>query len=108
MPFWGMPALALQLAPSGPCLLAERCPGPRGGPDRAWGPCEPLSPQYPALKVLGRRGLRSPDSLPFPDLPAGTDTMPAIEHVVVLVMENHSFDNVLGMLGRGDGFRLGA
>jgi phospholipase C len=67
----------------------------------------PSSPQFPALKVLGRKGLRLPDSLPFPDLPAGTDTMPALEHVVVLVMENHSFDNLLGMLGRGDGFKLG-
>ena len=67
----------------------------------------PSSPQYPALKVLGRIGLRLPDSLPFPDLPAGTDTMPTIEHVVVIVMENHSFDNLLGMLRRSDGFKLG-
>jgi len=27
---------------------------------------------------------------------------------VVLALENHSFDNILGMLGRGDGFTLGA
>jgi phospholipase C len=27
--------------------------------------------------------------------------------VVIVMLENHSFDNVLGMLGRGDGFRLG-
>src|SRR6185312_16272541 len=67
----------------------------------------PSSPRYPALKVLGRSRLRLPDSLPFPHLPAGTDTMPAIEHVVVLLMENHSFDNVLGVLRRGDGFKLG-
>ena len=33
--------------------------------------------------------------------------MPRIQHVVVLMMENHSFDNFFGMLGRGDGFRLG-
>jgi phospholipase C len=68
----------------------------------------PSSPQYAALRVLGRRTLRQPDSLPYPSLPAGTDTMPELAHVVVLVMENHSFDNLLGMLGRGDGFRLGA
>jgi phospholipase C len=31
-----------------------------------------------------------------------------IEHIVVLMMENHSYDNYLGMLaGRGDGFTLG-
>jgi phospholipase C len=61
-----------------------------------------------ALRALDRSTLRAPDSLPFPSLPAGTDTMPGIEHIVVLMLENHSFDNLLGMLGRGDGFTLGA
>jgi phospholipase C len=42
--------------------------------------------------------LRQPDSLPFPHLPAGTPSMPEIRHVVVLMMENHSFDNLLGMV----------
>lgn len=51
---------------------------------------------------------RAPDSLPFPSLPAGTDTMPEIEHIVVLMMENHSYDNYLGMLGRGDGLTRGS
>ena len=58
---------------------------------------------------------RAPGSLPYPTLAAGTDTLPGIEHIVVLMMENHSYDNVLGMLGRGpgqtprgDGFTLGA
>ncbi len=57
----------------------------------------------------GRRPLRQPGSLPCPELPAGTDTIPQIEHVVVMMMENHSFDNRLGMLRRPgvDGFRLG-
>ena len=43
-------------------------------------------------------GVRRPDSLPFPHLPAGHPSMPEIEHIVVLMMENHSFDNVLGMV----------
>ncbi len=45
----------------------------------------------------------------YPELPPGTDTMPRIEHIVVLMQENHSYDNRLGMLGRrgADGFRLG-
>jgi phospholipase C len=43
--------------------------------------------------------LRGPDSLPFPHLPAGHPSMPEIRHVVVLMMENHSFDNILGMVG---------
>src|SRR5579859_4367862 len=53
--------------------------------------------------------LRPPDSLPDPRLPAGTDTIPQIEHVVVVMMENHSYDNHFGMLRRAgaDGFRLG-
>ena len=53
--------------------------------------------------------LRQPGSLPYPHLPAGTDTIPQIEHIVVLMMENHSYDNRLGMLRRrdADGFRLG-
>src|SRR5215831_17633515 len=51
-------------------------------------------------------GRRGPDSLPDPSLPEGTDTLPQIEHVVVLMMENHSFDSYFGVLGRGHGFHL--
>jgi phospholipase C len=52
--------------------------------------------------------IRQPGSLPYPDLREGTDTLPQIQHVVVLMMENHSYDNKLGMLRRrgADGFRL--
>src|SRR6267143_233581 len=44
---------------------------------------------------------------PDPSRPEGTDTLPGIEHVVVVMMENHSYDNYLGMLGRGAGFTRG-
>jgi phospholipase C len=51
---------------------------------------------------------------PFPDRPEGADTLPQIDHIVVLMMENHTYDNWLGMLGRGrgqlprgDGFTIG-
>ena len=56
-----------------------------------------------------RTGLRQPDSRPDPRRPAGTDTIPQIEHIVVVMMENHSYDNHFGMLRRAgaDGFRLG-
>ena len=63
-------------------------------------------------RELKRRGrgmpaLR-PGERPVPSLPAGTDLLPEIKHIVVLMMENHSYDSYLGMLsGRGDGFRLG-
>jgi phospholipase C len=54
---------------------------------------------------IERRGLVSgPASRPRPELPPGTDLIPAIKHIVVLMMENHSYDNYLGMMtGRGDG-----
>jgi phospholipase C len=45
--------------------------------------------------------LRTPDSLPDPRLPAGTATQALpFEHIVVVMMENHSFDNLLGDLAR--------
>ena len=48
----------------------------------------------------------APGSRPYPRLPAGVDTLPQVEHIVVLMMENHSFDNYFGMLGRGDGLTV--
>jgi phospholipase C len=57
--------------------------------------------QRRAAKVVrGRSGDRQP---PDPERPIGTDTLPEIRHIVVLMMENHSFDNYFGCLGRGDG-----
>jgi phospholipase C len=51
--------------------------------------------------------LRHPDSRPFPHLPAGYASMPEIEHIVVLMMENHSFDNILGLAGHQIASRRG-
>ena len=51
-----------------------------------------------ARAVRHHSRLRRPDSLPFPHLPAGTPSMDKIRHVVVLMMENHSFDNLLGRI----------
>ncbi len=57
-------------------------------------------------------GRRAPDSLPNPKVPAGTvnEALP-FEHIVVVMMENHSFDNLLGALAlsgqkRADGLRF--
>src|SRR5947209_5961044 len=93
------------LASSAGAFAAATAGGPRLGRSyrRAWS----IQRTRAALAALGHRRLRQPDSLPFPALPAGADTIPQIEHIVVLMLENHSFDNFLGMLGRGDGFRLG-
>jgi phospholipase C len=79
------------LALGGPALAsrAATAPTPTGG----------LTP------VLG------PGDRPFPHLPPGTESFPQIQHVIVLMMENHSFDNHLGALRRAgvDGltFRAG-
>jgi len=54
---------------------------------------------------IDRLGLvAGPGGRPRPDLPEGTDLIAPIKHIVVLMMENHSYDNYLGTLaGRGDG-----
>ena len=48
-------------------------------------------------------------SLPFPDQPAGTvnQQMP-FDHIIVVMMENHSFDNLLGSLPGVDGLTFDA
>jgi phospholipase C len=50
-----------------------------------------------AASALG--AIHSPDSLPDPTRPAGTAAagLP-FDHVVIVMMENHSFDNLLGAL----------
>ena len=55
----------------------------------------------------GRTSHQRPGDRPDPTRAAGTDMLPQIKHIVVLMMENHSFDNYLGTLGRGEGFPLG-
>ena len=71
-----------------------------------------------ATRALAAGPLRSPYSLPFPGRPAGEpqpDLAPElanIDHIIVVMMENHSFDNYFGMLpyrvpalaGRVDGW----
>jgi phospholipase C len=42
---------------------------------------------------------------PDPTRPVGSEHLPQIKHIVVLMMENHSYDNYFGCLkGRGEGF----
>src|ERR1700750_505293 len=58
-------------------------------------------------REIRRRGRRLPAERPGqrarPDLPEGTDLLPQIKHIFVLMMETHSYDTYLGTLGRGDG-----
>jgi phospholipase C len=58
-----------------------------------------------ARRRLARRQ-PGPQGRPNPDLTAGTDTLPQIEHIVILMMENHSYDNYFGVLDHGDGLEL--
>jgi len=108
-----------QITPDGtaPAAPEEGAAGP-GGPSRRGllkagivaGAVAGVGGWRPAPGHPGHhRHLRKPNSLPYPRLPAGTDTIPQIEHIVVLMMENHSYDNRLGMLKRpgADGFHLG-
>jgi phospholipase C len=60
-------------------------------------------------REIRRRAPQPTGERPRPDLPPGTDLLPQIQHIVVLMMENHSYDNYLGMLaGRGEGLPPGA
>ena len=57
----------------------------------------PTPAAFPASNVSS--GTRGPNSLPNSSQPAGTaNTALPFEHVVVVMMENHSFDNYFGML----------
>ncbi len=55
----------------------------------------------PLLDAAVAATIRKPDSLPNPYVDAGTinAAMP-FDHIVVVMMENHSFDNLLGALAR--------
>src|SRR5260221_1539399 len=59
-----------------------------------------------ARRRLARRGV-SPDARPQPTMRTGSDCLSQINCIVILMMENHSYDNYLGiMAGRGDGLPL--
>ncbi|HUY21466.1 MAG TPA: alkaline phosphatase family protein [Acidimicrobiales bacterium] len=82
-----------------------------GGTGALLAACGRSSPAASSTTTTGAAGpttrFRAGDR-PFPSRAAGTDMLPEIRHIVVLMMENHSFDNYFGMLGRGDGFDLDA
>ena len=66
-----------------------------------------LLEHFEVKRLARRRAAARPGPLPRPGQPAGSDLLPQIRHIVVLMMENHSYDNYLGMLpGRGEGFPL--
>jgi len=65
------------------------------------------SSSSPTTTISAKKIVRAAGSVPRPGLAPGTDLVPRIEHFVVVMMENHSFDNILGLIGRGDGFTIG-
>jgi phospholipase C len=73
-----------------------------------------LSSYAPLLNRAAAAGMRTPDTLPDPTRAAGEPTAALpFDHIVVVMMENHSFDNYLGMLPRrgkpaADGFSFDA
>ncbi|MGH3180395.1 MAG: hypothetical protein ACRDOH_17550 [Streptosporangiaceae bacterium] len=64
----------------------------------------------PSARTAARHGISAPQEgdRPRPDLPEGTDLLPQIRHIVILMMEDHSCDNYLGMLSDRDGADRGA
>jgi phospholipase C len=54
----------------------------------------------------GRRFPGQPGDRPDPAKPEGTDMLPQIDHIVVYMQENHSYDSYFGMYRRGDGYDL--
>src|SRR4051812_3868107 len=73
-----------------------------------------LASYAPLLNRAVALGARTPDSLPDPLRAAGEPTAALpFDHIVIVMMENHSFDNYLGMLPRrgqpaADGFDFDA
>jgi phospholipase C len=65
------------------------------------------APSWAGPVARRNRLVLPPGSRPFPSKPEGIDTLPQVEHVVIYMQENHSFDNYFGLLGRGDGLTLG-
>jgi phospholipase C len=65
-----------------------------------------LSPWADPLLARAAGAVRAPGTRPFPGKPEGIDTIPRVEHIVIYMQENHSYDNYLGMLERGDGLTV--
>jgi phospholipase C len=82
-------------------VAAAPAPTPHmaGGPARMWMPASDGSFASASGSSNAPKPIRGPHTLPDPSKPAGTpnQAMP-FDHIVVVMMENHSFDNLLGKL----------
>ena len=77
---------------------------PRGPHQRPDPPPHLDDSMLAALKALGKspEDFRLPGSIPNQHAPAGSDQLPGIDHIVMLMLENHSYDNIWGTLDRPD------
>src|SRR5437764_12112960 len=84
----------------------------RAGAGATLGAMVPLSSGALDAVLASAAPIRKPNSLPDPNRPAGEPTaVLPFDHIVVVMMENHSFDNYFGMLPRrgqrrADGFKF--
>ncbi|MCU1452577.1 MAG: hypothetical protein JWN46_723 [Acidimicrobiales bacterium] len=65
-----------------------------------------LTGYRPAMGASSTADVLGPGSRPDPSKPEGVDLLPQIEHIVIYMQENHSYDSYFGLLGRGDGYTL--
>ena len=70
-----------------------------------WGPGHPGHPVHP-IHPVHPGTIRQPGDRPDPRRPEGVDCLPPIEHIVIYMQENHSYDSYFGTLPRGDGFTM--
>ncbi len=90
----GAAALGLAACSSSPASSRASTGSTGGGPG-------------PTPTTRARPGRSGPGTRVNPGAAPGTDQLPLISTIVIVMMENHSYDNVLGMQrGRGEGFVL--
>ncbi len=65
------------------------------------GPAWSTQAQRRMARALG------PGSRPDPSKPIGADLVPQVEHIVIYMQENRSYDHYFGMSGIGDGLTIG-
>jgi phospholipase C len=83
---------------AGALLALEGCSGGKSGATARRGRTSRTTTNKTARRLATQRPNRAKAE--------GSDLIPQIQHIVVVMQENHSYDSYFGMLGRGDGFTL--
>lgn len=66
-----------------------------------------FGPAWSAQAQRRAAGVLAPGSRPDPSKAIGTDLIPQVEHIVIYMQENRSYDHYFGMSGIGDGLTIG-